>query len=213
MRTAILIGAASAALISACASAPSMTADQCSGIDWYALGKTDGGAGQSMTALNDEFYQCKPHGIEPDLDAYKAGRTEGLKTYCQPPALLEASLKLQGDPFSCDPMTPDMKTAFETGRDTRVAVQRYERYKQQYEQLTQQKQQINQEGARLTQQYKQTTDQATRQQIASRINQLSQQLKAVEAEIAKADPVMEQEGQNYQAAVQSYEAYKTSLSQ
>ena len=209
----LMMGATSALMLGACASTPTLTAEQCASGDWFALGKADGAAGQSMTAINDEFYQCKPHGIEPDMDAYKAGRAEGLQTYCVPTSLLESSLKLQGDPFSCDPMTPEMTTAFETGRDTRIAVQRYQRYKQQYDQLTQQKEQINQEGARLSQQYNQTTDENLKRQIATRLNQLTEQLKAVEAEIVKADPVMQEEDQKYQTAVQTYETYQTGLTQ
>ena len=209
----ILAGIATALMLAGCVSAPKMTAEQCAAINWYDLGKADGLAGQSMTAINDEADLCRPHGVTPDLETYKAGRREGLQTFCQPASLLEASLKLQGDPFSCDPMTTEMKTAFETGRDTRLAVQRYQSYKQQYDKLTQQKQQINNEGARLTQQYNQTSDQAVRKQIADRIRQLRQQLEAVDAEIAKADPVMEQENSKYETAVQAYESYRSGLVQ
>ena len=213
MTKAIIIGAISALVLAGCASAPKLSADQCTAMNWHELGKKDGLAGQSMTALNDEIMLCKEHGISVDLDTYKQGRAEGLKTYCAPPALLEATLQNVGDPYSCEPFTQSMRKTVDKGVETRNAVLRYQNLKQQFDKLTQQKQQINQEGSRLQQQYNQTKDEATRQQIAQRLNTLQQQLQQVDAELVKANPIMQTEEQKYQSAVQSYETYKAGLAQ
>lgn len=200
-----------AAFAAGCASQPTASAEQCAGADWYAMGEADGAAGQSMTALNDEIIACRPHGIAPDLDAYRAGRAEGLKSWCQPDVVLEAAVQGTGDPFACEPITEPVRSAFDVGRETRQAALRYHRLQQQYEQLQQRESQINQEGARLTQLYNQSTNQTERQQIAQRIDALRQELQAVEAELEKAGPMLTEEKANYETAVQTYEAYKASL--
>lgn len=204
-------GLLGAIVLAGCASAPTLSAEQCSAMDWRALGEADGKNGQPMTALNDEIQLCAPHGIEPDLDTYKAGRAAGLVTYCAPVTLLDATIQAAGDPFVCEPFSDKQKTAFDRGREIRSAVARYQGLKQQYDQLVQRKAEINQEGARLTQAYNQTGDANQRQQIAAQITTLRQQLAAVDAEIAKADPVMKTEETTYQSTVKSYEALKASL--
>lgn len=198
-------------LLGGCASAPKLDASQCAAIDWRALGERDGAAGQAMTALNDEITQCKPFGIAPDMTAYEAGRAEGLKAYCRPQVILDAAIQNVGDPFVCVPMTDTVRAAFDKGRETRAAVQRYQQVKQQYDKLLSARQQINQQGAELAQRYNQAGDETTRQQIAARIGQLREQLKTVEAELEKAAPVMQAEEARYKSAVQSYEAFKAGL--
>ncbi|MEM7768110.1 MAG: DUF2799 domain-containing protein [Pseudomonadota bacterium] len=197
--------------LAACAGGPSYDAESCAAIDWYALGQQDGANGQAMTALNDEITQCRAFGIEADVDTYSAGRDEGLKTYCQPAIVLEASLKAIGDPFSCKPMSDEVRAAMEKGRETRSAVARYQNVKGQYDQLIERRDQINQEGSQLTQRYNASANETERQQIAQRINYLQQQLSAVEAEIAQAGPVMEEEQAAYEAAAASYEAFRDGL--
>ena len=200
-----------AALMAGCASQPTASPEQCANADWYAIGKADGATGLSMTALNDEIFACRPHGIAPDLDAYKTGRAEGLTTWCQPLNILDAAVQGTGDPFACEPQTAPIREAFEKGRETRQAVLRYQQLQQQLQQLEQREAQINQEGARLTQLYNQSTNQTERQQIAQRIDALRRELQAVEAELDKAGPIMTEEKAKHDAAVQSYQAYKASL--
>lgn len=199
--------------LAGCASAPKLSPEQCTNMNWYELGKADGLKGESITAVNDEITLCKVHNVTADIETYKQGRNEGLKTYCALPNLLEATLQAAGDPFSCEPFSAAEKKTVDKGVETRNAVLRYQNLKQQYDKLNQQKQQINQEGARLQQQYRQTQDEATRQQIAQRLNTLRQQIQQVDAQLAKANPIMQTEEQKYQSAVQSYEAFKSGLAQ
>ncbi len=211
MRSVLCSTVAACLALGGCASAPKLDAEQCAAIDWRALGERDGRAGLAMTALNDEITQCKPFAITPDMAAYEAGRDTGLQAYCQPGVIIDAAIRNAGDPFVCEPMSEQVRAAFEQGRETRAAVQRYQQVKQQYEQLLSAKDQINSEGAQLTQRYNQTSDQAARSQIADRIDQLRQQLVQVEEELAKAAPVMQAETTRYERAVQSYETFKAGL--
>lgn len=209
----VAAGLGLAASLAGCASQPTASAEDCANADWYGLGKADGMAGRAMTALNDEIMACRPHGIEPDLEAYKAGRAEGLKAWCQPSIILEAALRGEGDPFACEPLTKALSTAFETGRDTRQAVLRYQQLQEQVEQLEQRAAQIRQEEARLRQLYSQTADQGQRQQIAGQIDYLRRELQAVDAELDEAGPIMREEKAKYEAAVENYEAYKAGLAE
>ncbi len=210
-RSQIAISIALSALLSACAGGPNYTAEQCAGIDWRALGLQDGRNGQSMTALNDEITGCKPFGIAPDLETYRAGHDEGLKTYCQPAIILEAALKSVGDPYVCQPLSDDLEAAMTQGRETRAAVARYQNVKAQYDQLIQRRGQIEEEGSRLTKLYNASADETERQQIAQRTAYLRGQLDAVNQQIADAQPVMQQEAAAYEAAVQTYERFREGL--
>ncbi len=201
-------------MMAACASSgPKYNADQCAGIDWHAMGVADGKKGENPTALNDEIAQCGAFGVNVDKEKYNTGRTEGLKSYCQPNILIDATVQGVGDPFSCQPFTDVQKSAFETGRDTKAAVARYQQFKAQYDQLLQAKEQINTEGNQLTARYKQTEDEATRNQIKQRIQYLREQLELVNTKLKEADPTMKTEETTYQTAVKSYEAFKAGLAQ
>ncbi|MEL6956022.1 MAG: DUF2799 domain-containing protein [Pseudomonadota bacterium] len=197
--------------LAGCASQPRLSQEQCASADWRAIGLQDGQAGQAMTALNDEITACKEYGISPDMAAYTAGREEGLKRYCLPATVLDATVQGVGDPFVCEPFSDTLRTAFETGRETRAAVQRWQQVQAQYQQLTERRDAINQEGARLTQLYNQEPDAARRQQIGAQITELSQQRNALDAEIAEAEPIMRQEEAQYRGAVANYERVRAGL--
>lgn len=81
MRRAALIGTA-AALLGACSS--QMSKDECRTVDWRTVGYEDGVAGRPGDRIGEHRRACAEHGITPDLNAYLAGRAQGLKEYCQP---------------------------------------------------------------------------------------------------------------------------------
>jgi ribosome modulation factor len=81
LRRAALIGTA-AALLGACSS--QMSKDECRTVDWRTVGYEDGVAGRPGDRIGEHRRACAEHGITPDLNAYLAGRAEGLKEYCQP---------------------------------------------------------------------------------------------------------------------------------
>ena len=62
----------------------SMSKDECRVVDWRTLGYEDGVAGRSSDTIGRYRKACASVGVAPDLDAYRAGRAEGLREYCQP---------------------------------------------------------------------------------------------------------------------------------
>ena len=87
MRVNLLL-AASAGLLSACASG--MSKDACAGADWFALGEADGLAGEPSERLAKRAEACAEHGFPADVELYRAGRSVGLSRYCTPEGGFEA---------------------------------------------------------------------------------------------------------------------------
>lgn len=65
--------------ITSCAT---LSSDECQNADWYIIGLEDGSRGYAITRLRDHRKACAKHNITPNLDRYKAGLSEGYKTYC-----------------------------------------------------------------------------------------------------------------------------------
>ena len=68
-------------LLGACTS---MSAEECSVLDWRSVGYEDGVAGLPGSHISQYRKACAKHGVGTDLTAYQAGREMGLKEYCQP---------------------------------------------------------------------------------------------------------------------------------
>jgi hypothetical protein len=68
-------------LLGGCAS---LTPEQCAHADWRQIGYADGVKGLSGAQIEEHARACAPQGIKPNLDAYLAGRSQGLVSYCQP---------------------------------------------------------------------------------------------------------------------------------
>ncbi|MDX2456449.1 MAG: DUF2799 domain-containing protein [Gammaproteobacteria bacterium] len=67
------------ALLPGCAT---LDKDECMLADWRLIGYQDGVAGKSATVVGEYRADCAKHAVVPDLDAYRAGREEGLHQYC-----------------------------------------------------------------------------------------------------------------------------------
>lgn len=67
--------------LSGCAS---MSADECATSDWRGIGFDDGARGYTAGRLSQHRKACAKHGVSPDLQAYRDGRADGLREYCQP---------------------------------------------------------------------------------------------------------------------------------
>jgi hypothetical protein len=68
-------------LLGACTS---MSAEECSVLDWRSVGYEDGVAGLPGNHISHYRKACAKHGVGTDLSAYQAGREMGLQEYCQP---------------------------------------------------------------------------------------------------------------------------------
>lgn len=74
--------AAAVLLLQGCAS--TMNENECVHVDWRTVGYEDGARGEPAHRLGQHRKACAEHAVTPDLEAYQAGRQEGLKSYCQP---------------------------------------------------------------------------------------------------------------------------------
>ena len=67
--------------LSGCAT---MSADECAISDWHTIGFEDGAKGYTADRVSNHRKACAKHGVAPDFESYQAGRSEGLRQYCQP---------------------------------------------------------------------------------------------------------------------------------
>ncbi|MBP9131297.1 MAG: DUF2799 domain-containing protein [Steroidobacteraceae bacterium] len=82
MKVTSLLIVLSSLLLGACAA--KMSRDECRTVDWRTVGYEDGVAGQPGDRIGEHRRACAEYGVTPDLNAYLAGRTAGLREYCQP---------------------------------------------------------------------------------------------------------------------------------
>lgn len=61
-----------------------LSEEECLTADWRMIGYEDGVKGQSGAHIGEHREACAEHGVTPDMDAYRQGRDEGLRQYCQP---------------------------------------------------------------------------------------------------------------------------------
>lgn len=61
-----------------------MSQQACLTSDWRTVGFEDGTLGRSVGTIGSYRQQCAEHGVQPDLEAYRAGHTEGVEIYCRP---------------------------------------------------------------------------------------------------------------------------------
>jgi len=80
-RIAGLCVATAAVVLGGCAG---MSEDECITSDWYAIGYEDGARGYSADQIGNRRKACAKHGVTPDFQAYRSGRSEGLREFCQP---------------------------------------------------------------------------------------------------------------------------------
>jgi Protein of unknown function (DUF2799) len=84
MRLTCLLLAFCVVMLAACSSTATMSQNECSAIDWRTIGYEDGVAGRSGAQIGAHRRACAKYGITPDLEAYRLGRAEGLREFCQP---------------------------------------------------------------------------------------------------------------------------------
>ena len=72
----------SAMALAGCAT--TMSKQECQSVDWRTVGYEDGAAGRSGEFIGQRRRACAAAGVAPDLEAYRSGRSEGLREYCQP---------------------------------------------------------------------------------------------------------------------------------
>jgi hypothetical protein len=115
MKTAALAAACLALALTGCAS---MSKDECLTVDWRTVGYEDGAAGRSGDTIGQRRKACAAAGVTPNLDAYRAGRAEGLREYCQPENGYRVGVAggFYGGYCPAD-LAPAFSQAYETGRE------------------------------------------------------------------------------------------------
>lgn len=124
MRLTCLHLALCAVMLAGCSST-AMDKNECGALDWRTIGYEDGVAGRSGAQIGVHRRACGKHGVTPDLEAYRLGRAEGLREFCQPHNGYRAGVT--GAPYH-DVCPPDLAARFlaqyQAGRDLYVHEQR-----------------------------------------------------------------------------------------
>ena len=71
-------------IILSAAGCATMDKNECLVADWRLIGFQDGAQGKSAATIGTYRKDCADYHVAPDLDAYQAGRSEGLLQYCAP---------------------------------------------------------------------------------------------------------------------------------
>lgn len=69
----------------------SLSPAECATADWHQLGVQDGSRGRTDRAA-DYYESCAKAGVTVNVAVYRAGRSEGLQSYCQPANALNEGL-------------------------------------------------------------------------------------------------------------------------
>lgn len=114
MKTRLVYAAIAALALQGCAT---MSKEECLVSDWRTIGYEDGAAGLSPVRVGQHRKACADHGVSPDLDAYQAGRDEGLREYCQAPNGFNVGSNGAGYGGACPKdLETDFLPAYKAGR-------------------------------------------------------------------------------------------------
>jgi len=120
-RNTLFIGAILAVLVllQGCAT---LNKDECMLADWRLIGYQDGVAGKSAAVVGEYREDCAKHAVVPDLDAYRAGREEGLQQYCKVDNGYRLGNAGRGFAAVCPAaLAADFRDAYDAGRELYLA--------------------------------------------------------------------------------------------
>jgi hypothetical protein len=129
----MLVLAGGVLLLAGCAS--KMSKDECRTVDWRTVGYEDGVAGQPGDRIGEHRRACAEYGVTPDLNAYLAGRTAGLREYCQPHNGYRAGVDGYTYYDACPAdLAPGFEKSYDEGRALYVRVRQVSDTEEQIEQ-------------------------------------------------------------------------------
>jgi hypothetical protein len=115
-----------------------MDKDECLVADWRLIGFQDGVQGKSAAAVGTYRKDCADYHVVPDLDAYQAGRRDGLQQYCVPPNGYRLGNAGRAFKAVCPAATERaFRAAYNTGRDIYLARSRVNKTHSQIQQKQQ----------------------------------------------------------------------------
>ncbi len=90
--------------------------EQCKSGNWESIGQIDGSQGLSVSRFQSYVKKCGKSGVKPDYAAYKSGRKNGLKSYCNSEGYTAGSA---GTESSNNAMCAgDLSAHYQAGRST-----------------------------------------------------------------------------------------------
>ena len=96
--------------------------EECVVADWRLIGYQDGVAGKSAAAVGTYRKDCAEYAVVPDLDAYQAGRIEGLQEYCKVDNGYRLGRAGKGYATVCPAdLEPGFRLAYNEGREIYIA--------------------------------------------------------------------------------------------
>src|SRR5512136_1452288 len=114
-----------ASLLAIAGCSATMSRDECRTVDWRTIGYEDGVAGRSGEQIGLHRKACAEYGVTPNLDAYRAGRAEGLREYCQPHNGYRAGATGAASDDVCPAdLAPAFIAAYDSGRELYVRERR-----------------------------------------------------------------------------------------
>jgi hypothetical protein len=200
MKATALLIALSTLLLGACAA--KMSKDECRTVDWRTVGYEDGVAGQPGDRIGEHRRACAEYGVTPDLNAYLAGRTAGLREYCQP----HNGYRVGANGYTYfDTCPADLAEAFEMAYDEgRALFVRERRVTDAEEQIEEKRREIRRLEDRVAESAFDVIDTTStaeeRTQAVLDTKQAAERIGRLKSEIAE----LEQERARYQAELDAY---------
>jgi hypothetical protein len=116
MKSTVIATLSASLLVGGCTTS-TLSRDECRTVDWRTIGYEDGVAGRSGEQIGRHREACAEYGVTPDLDAYRAGRAEGLREFCQPRNGYRAGASGHAYHDSCPPeLAAAFLAAYDQGR-------------------------------------------------------------------------------------------------
>lgn len=96
----------------------SLSESECQNANWHIIGYEDGAAGRPAARLGEHREACSDYGISPDLQAYRRGRDEGLREFCQPRRAYQLGRNGGAYPHACTgELEQGLLAAYRDGRE------------------------------------------------------------------------------------------------
>jgi hypothetical protein len=173
----------------------SMGKDECLVADWRLIGFQDGVQGKSAAAVGAYRKDCADYQVVPDLDAYQAGRREGLQQYCVPAngyRLGKAGRTY--NPVCPAPAERAFRVAYNSGRDIYLARSRVNNTQSQIQQKQQAIQSLESDRqGRLMGMIQHGVTSEQRVQMLYDVTTIEKDIRAANADIAALEYDLEQQ--------------------
>lgn len=172
-----------------------MDKDECLVADWRLIGFQDGVQGKSAAAVGTYRKDCAGYHVVPDLDAYQAGRREGLQQYCVPANGFRLGDAGRAYNAVCPAATERaFRGAYNTGRDIYLARSRVNSTQSQIQQKQQAIQSLEADRQdRLTGMVGRGVSSEQRVQMLYDVTSIEKDIHAANADIAALERDLEQQ--------------------